>query len=489
MAAFGKVLIANRGEIAVRIAQTLRTIGIGSVAVYHADEAEALHVRTADEACEIFGETPVAAYLDIGGILEAARASGVGAVHPGYGLLAENAEFARACDEAGLTFIGPEPEVIDLMGGKVRAREFAAAHDVPVLPSATGQDGFVESAAGLGFPLVIKAAAGGGGKGMHIVRDRDGLEAAVEAAQREGARYFGNDTVYAERYLDRPRHIEVQVLGDRHGNVVHLFERECSIQRRFQKLIEEAPAPGLSADLRVSICDAAVRLARAAGYSNAGTVEFILGPDGDFYFLEMNTRLQVEHPVTEMVTGLDLVAEQVRIAAGEALGYGQDDISQTGHAIECRICAEDADQDFLPATGDVLLLRPPAGPGIRFDNGLRRDQAVGTAFDPMLAKLIAHGADRSQAIARAHAALADLVLLGVTVNSGYLRRVLAHPAFRAGTVHTHFLDEARADLARPDWDDTLAATVLGAAALSSRDIRAALESVPEPHASIGAWRN
>ncbi len=341
-APFRKILIANRGEIACRIARTLREMGIASVAIHHAVEAKAKHVRTADEAIEITGESAVAAHLDGRQIIDAARAAGVDAVHPGYGFLSENAAFAKAVAEAGLTFIGPDAATIALMGDKISARGFAERHGVPVAPSAApvgDLDAFAASAAKVGFPLLIKAAAGGGGKGMSIVRSTSELKEAARIASSEAQRYFGDGRVYAEVYVERPRHIEVQVLGDGHGTVVHLLERECSVQRRFQKIIEEAPAPNLSAELRESICAAAVRLAAAAKYKNAGTVEFILGPDGRFFFLEMNTRLQVEHPVTEMITGFDIVRAQIEIAAGRGLPIAQDQVTAHGHAIECRICA------------------------------------------------------------------------------------------------------------------------------------------------------
>ncbi|MHA1114126.1 MAG: ATP-binding protein, partial [Alphaproteobacteria bacterium] len=350
MTRIDKVLIANRGEIASRIVHTLRELGIASVAVYHRVDATGPAVRAADEAVEIFGETPVAAYLDADGIIAACRASGADAVHPGYGFLAENAGFARALAEAGIAFIGPTPKIIDLMGDKMKARAMVADHGFPVAPSAeevtvtpsakeeTGGDAdFAARARAIGFPLLIKAAAGGGGKGMRIVTDEAALADELDRARGEATRYFGDGRVYCERYIEKPRHIEVQILADHHGNCIHLWERECSIQRRFQKIVEESPSPALNPEKRAEICAAAVGIAKAAGYRNAGTVEFIQAPDGSFYFLEMNTRLQVEHPVTEMITGLDLVAEQVRVARGEKLSLAQADVASTGHAIECRI--------------------------------------------------------------------------------------------------------------------------------------------------------
>ncbi|MGD9602497.1 MAG: acetyl/propionyl/methylcrotonyl-CoA carboxylase subunit alpha [Gammaproteobacteria bacterium] len=487
-----RILIANRGEIACRIQRTARRLGLKTTAVYHFADRDAPHVVDADTAVELHAEVPTAAYLDVAQLIDAARRTGADAVHPGYGFLAENARFAAAVEAAGLRFIGPQPDVIELMGDKLRAREFAAAHGVPVAPSCT-QDGsmaaFVAGAAAIGFPLLIKAAAGGGGKGMSIVRSADELAARAELAASEAARYFADGRVYAERYVERPRHIEVQVLGDGSGNVIHLFERECSIQRRFQKIIEESPAPNLPAALRDRICDAASRLAGAARYRNAGTVEFILAPDGEFYFLEMNTRLQVEHPVTEYVTGLDLVEAQVRIANGEPLWFTQRDVRTQGHAIECRVCAEQPALDFRPATGTVRRLRVPAGADLRFDSGIREGLPVTAAFDSMLAKLVCHGESRAHAIARMREALEALVLLGVDTNLDYLAAIFAHPAFAAGTLHTGFVVEHAATLAPPPLDATDRAAVLLAAALADDDFRRMAYAIPEPYASIGAWRN
>jgi len=493
MTRIDKVLIANRGEIALRILHSLREMGIGSVAVYHAVDADGPAVRAADRAVEIFGETPVAAYLDAEAIIDACRATGADAVHPGYGFLAENADFARKLAAAGITFIGPDPDTIDLMGDKLKARAMVAAHGFPVAPSAEegaeGDADFLDRARAVGFPLLIKAAAGGGGKGMRIVTDEAALAEELDRARGEATRYFGDGRVYCERYIERPRHIEVQVLADHHGTCLHLWERECSIQRRFQKIVEESPSPALDADARAEICAAAVGIAQAADYRNAGTVEFILAPDGSFYFLEMNTRLQVEHPVTEMITGLDLVAEQLRIARGEKLAFSQADVASAGHAIECRIYAEDADAGHVPATGKLLMLRPPVGPGIRFDAGLIEGQAVTAAFDPMIAKLIVHGPSRADAIARARRALGDLVCLGVTTNVAYLARILGQPAFAEGATHTHFLDEQADALAPPPLDAATRDALLAAASLGHGQLRAKAESVPPIYAAMGAWRN
>ncbi len=487
-----RVLVANRGEIAVRITRTLKSLGIATVVVFHDDERDSLAVREADEAREITGATPVAAYLDAMQIVAAAVAANCDAVHPGFGFLSENADFAQRVRDAGLAFIGPSADAIRLMGDKIGSREFVRRHGFPIAPSATEEEDpptFLRRAAAVGFPLLVKASAGGGGKGMQIVREPGDLAERIATAKREAERYFGDGRVYCERYVERPRHIEVQVLGDEHGNVIHLWERECSIQRRFQKIVEEAPSPGLDERLRARILEAGAGIARAAGYSNAGTVEFILAPDGEFYFLEMNTRLQVEHPVTEMVTGLDLVALQVRVAQGEPLPLAQGDVQRVGHAIECRIYAEDAEAGFVPAIGTLLRLRPPAGPGIRFDSGLLEGQRITAAYDPMLAKLVVHGADRAQATARMRAALRDLVVLGVTTNTAYLERLLGHPAFAAGTTHTGFVVEHAEALAAPPPDPETLDTLLAVATLAGRAIREVTGHIPEPYASMGAWRN
>ncbi len=491
-ALFAKVLVANRGEIACRIMRTLSEMGIASLAIHHASERKARHVSLADEAAEIEAETPVAAYLDAARIIEAALRLGADAIHPGYGFLSENAGFARLVREAGLTFIGPDAEAIALMGDKIQSRRFAEKEGVPVAPSVmAGADmaGFIAEAGTIGFPLLIKAAAGGGGKGMSIVRSAEELEERALVAASEARRYFGDSRIYAERYLEVTRHIEVQVVGDGKGGALHLLERECSLQRRFQKIVEEAPAVGLDETLREEICEAALRLTRAARYRNLGTVEFILAPDGSFYFLEMNTRLQVEHPVTEMITGLDLVRLQVEIAAGLPLALSQEEIRPTGHAIECRICAEDPAADFLPQTGRILALEPAEGAGIRFDSGLAEGQAITADFDPMLAKLVVHAADREAAIARMLEALGRTVLLGVETNLDYLARVLDHRAFRDGRLHTGFLKEHAAALAGPVPEEAERDLAILAALLSFREFRTLAFETPEPYASIGGWRN
>ncbi len=488
---FDSVLVANRGEIAVRILRTVQSLGLKGVVVFHAADRKAPAVTMADAAIEITGSTPVAAYLDVSQILAAAKSSGAGAIHPGYGFLSENASFARAVEAAGLVFVGPKPEQIELMGDKVRARIFVEKAGFPVAPSAIEEDDpetFNARARKVGAPLLIKPSAGGGGKGMRIVRDLSTLDADIKRARSEGQRYFGDGRLYVERYIENPRHIEVQVLGDAHGNVVHLFERECSVQRRFQKIVEETPSPALDAKTRASICETAAGIARKAGYRGAGTVEFIFGK-GEYFFLEMNTRLQVEHPVTEQITGKDLVHEQLRIAAGETLGYGQGQIQSQGHSMEFRIYAEDPARGYTPTAGPVLVLQPPAGDGVRWDSGIAQGNEVTAAFDPMLAKLIVTGTDRADTIARAEKALAKTVLLGCQTNTAFLRRLVQHPAFIAGDVHTGFLDANPQLAAEPSLSCATLHALLGAAALLTRPMRDAADAVPDLHAAMGEWRN
>lgn len=489
---FSRVLVANRGEIAVRVMRTLQQRGVSAVAVYHRVDAGSPHVAMADHAVELDGSSPVAAYLDGERIIAAALANGAEAIHPGYGFLSENAAFARMVAEAGLVFIGPDAATIALMGDKLSARRFAQDQGVPVAPSVAFDGDFATFEAAIvpiGYPLLIKAAAGGGGKGMSIVRDAAALRDTVRIAASEASRYFGDGRVYAEVLVEQPRHIEVQVVGDGAGGALHLFERECSIQRRFQKIVEEAPAANLPEPLRAAICADAVRLAAASHYRNVGTVEFILGADGRHFFLEMNTRLQVEHPVTEMITGIDLVSLQLDIAAGGGLPFAQADITAHGHAIECRICAEAPDRGYVPATGTVRELAVPRAPWLRFESALRQGQAVTADFDPMLAKLVVHGQTRAQAIARAGAALADLAVLGLDTNVDALGRVIGHPAFAEGALHTGFLAEHAAALAAPPPGDAERAALLIAAALGNHDFAQAIDGVPEPYASLGGWRN
>ncbi|MET8270978.1 acetyl/propionyl/methylcrotonyl-CoA carboxylase subunit alpha [Streptomyces sp. NPDC005096] len=446
MTMFDTVLVANRGEIAVRVIRTLRDMGVRSVAVFSDADADARHVREADTAVRIGPAPASASYLNVPALLEAARRTGAQAVHPGYGFLAENAGFAQACANAGLVFIGPPASAISLMGDKIRAKETVAAAGVPVVPGSSGSGlsdaQLADAAGGIGMPVLLKPSAGGGGKGMRLVRDEALLADEIAAARREARGSFGDDTLLVERWIDRPRHIEIQVLADEHGNVVHLGERECSLQRRHQKIIEEAPSVLLAEETRAAMGEAAVQAARSCGYVGAGTVEFIV-PGNDpasYYFMEMNTRLQVEHPVTELITGLDLVEWQLRIASGEQLPYSQADITLTGHAIEARICAEDPARGFLPSGGTVLSLREPNGHGVRTDSGLSEGVEVGSLYDPMLSKVIVHGPDRETALRRLRAALSELVILGVPTNAGFLRRLLAHPQVVAGELDTGLVE-------------------------------------------------
>ncbi|MFD4227033.1 acetyl-CoA carboxylase biotin carboxylase subunit [Streptomyces sp. NPDC058545] len=446
MTMFDTVLVANRGEIAVRVIRTLRDMGVRSVAVFSDADADARHVREADTAVRIGPAPASASYLNVPALLEAARRTGAQAVHPGYGFLAENAGFAQACANAGLVFIGPPASAISLMGDKIRAKETVAAAGVPVVPGSSGSGlsdaQLADAARGIGMPVLLKPSAGGGGKGMRLVRDEALLADEIAAARREARGSFGDDTLLVERWIDRPRHIEIQVLADEHGNVVHLGERECSLQRRHQKIIEEAPSVLLDEETRTAMGEAAVQAARSCGYVGAGTVEFIV-PGNDpasYYFMEMNTRLQVEHPVTELITGLDLVEWQLRVASGEQLPYRQADITLTGHAIEARICAEDPARGFLPSGGTVLSLHEPNGHGVRTDSGLSEGVEVGSLYDPMLSKVIVHGPDRETALRRLRAALSELVILGVPTNAGFLRRLLAHPQVVAGELDTGLVE-------------------------------------------------
>jgi 3-methylcrotonyl-CoA carboxylase alpha subunit len=489
---FAKILIANRGEIACRVARTARRLGIRTVAVYTAHDRDALHTKLADEARR------VESYLDIEAVLAAARASGAQAVHPGYGFLSENEDFAAACKKAGVVFIGPTPEAIAAMGDKAAAKRVMEKAGVPLVPGYHGekQDGalLAREAERVGFPVLIKPSAGGGGKGMRVVRTKSEFSAALEGAQREAKSSFGDDRVLIERYLERPRHIEIQVFGDTHGNVVHLFERDCSVQRRHQKVLEEAPAPGLSSARRNEIGAAAVAAAKAIGYTGAGTVEFIAEQDGRFYFMEMNTRLQVEHPVTEMITGLDLVEWQLRIAAGNALPLSQQDISFQGHAIEARIYAEDPARDFLPATGKVVHLQFPAeDPRTRIDAGVAAGGEITPWYDPMIAKLIVHGADRAAALARLCQALAEVEIAGVTTNVAFLGRVASSRAFGAAELDTGLIERNRAELFQkePVSSEVLAAVAFAELVEEERAAREHAAASSDPHSpwhAVDGWR-
>jgi acetyl-CoA/propionyl-CoA carboxylase biotin carboxyl carrier protein len=436
MAPFTKVLVANRGEIAIRIFRTLRELGVATVAVYSEADRRAPHAAAADEAYLIGPGRPADSYLNQQRIVETALRAGAEAIHPGYGFLAENAEFARACESAGIIWIGPPPEAIELMGSKTRARRAMAAAGVPIIPGTTepvgSADDVVRLGDELGYPLLIKAAAGGGGKGMKVVRDASEAERAFESARREGESYFADPSVYVERYLEDPRHVEVQVLADAHGNVVHLGERDCTIQRRHQKLVEETPSPAVDNELRARIGAIAVDAARAAGYRSAGTIEGLLSPDGEYFFLEMNTRIQVEHTVTEVATGLDLVREQVLIAAGEPMPHRQEHIRIVGHAIECRINAEDASNGFLPAPGTITAYSEPGGPGVRVDSGAAAGVEISGLYDPLIAKVIVHGVDREHARRRMLRALDEYLIEGVPTLIGFHKALLSHPCFVEG---------------------------------------------------------
>lgn len=451
---FKKVLIANRGEIAVRVIRACRELGVRTVAVYSEADRRALHVRQADEAYALGPAPARESYLHVERILDAARRSGAEAIHPGYGFLAENAGFARACEVAGFVFVGPPPAAIAAMGDKVEARRLMQAAGVPVIPGtgadALSDDDLLAEGERIGYPLFVKAAAGGGGKGMRLVEHARDLERALGAARREADKAFGDDTVYLEKALTGARHVEIQVLADNEGNTIHLGERECSIQRRHQKLVEECPSPAVDEALRQRMGQVAVQAARAVGYTNAGTVEFLLAPGhggrSDFYFLEMNTRIQVEHPITEAVTGVDLVHEQLRIAAGEPLRHRQEDIEMRGWAIECRITAEDPANDFLPASGRVIRLFQPGGPGIRLDSGIQEGLEVSLYYDPLLAKLVAWGHTRTEAIGRMAGALAEYRIVGLPTSIPFHRWVMAGATFASGQYDTSFLEAAEPSL-------------------------------------------
>jgi acetyl-CoA carboxylase biotin carboxylase subunit len=467
---FRKILIANRGEIAVRVIRACRELGISTVAVFSEADRESLHVLMAHEATPIGPSPAVESYLAIEKIIRAAKASGAEAIHPGYGFLAENAEFAEACQRAGMTFIGPPPKAIRTMGDKTAARRAAMGVNVPVVPGAMEPLGSDAEAARvareIGYPVMVKAALGGGGKGMRLVRDERALRSALRLARSEAGSAFGDSSVYLERYLEEPRHIEVQIMADSHGHLVHLGERECSIQRRHQKLIEECPSPFVDGALRRRMGEAACRVAGAVGYVNAGTVEFLVDRGGGFHFLEMNTRLQVEHPVTEMVTGLDLVKEQIRIAAGEPLGYGQADVGWRGWAIECRIYAEDPYRNFMPSPGEIRGLRTPGGPWVRDDSGVYEGCTVPIYYDPLISKLIVWGPNREEAIGRMVRALGEYKVVGVRTTIPALLHIMRHPDFEAGRLSTHFLERALAE-DRPEAEGKHRAVALIAAALTA----------------------
>jgi len=490
-----RVLIANRGEIAVRIARACREAGIESVAVHTDADPQALHVTMADRAVNIGAANR---YLSIDALIAAARDTGADALHPGYGFLSERAALAYACAREGIVFIGPPGDAIERMGSKIGARALMEAAGVPVVPGATPGDqsdeGIRDAARDLGFPVLLKASAGGGGKGMRIARREEDVLELAASARREALAAFGDGTLYAERLIDRPRHVEIQILADTYGNVVHLFERECSIQRRHQKIVEESPSTALTPETRARMGDAAVAAARAVGYVNAGTIEFLLdgrGIDARFYFLEMNTRLQVEHPITEAVTGVDLVRAQLAVAAGEPLPWSQGSLTQRGHAIECRVYAEDPGHDFLPQAGPLLLYREPGGPGIRIDSGVREGDRVSVEYDPLLAKLIASGETRAAATARAIQALREYPVLGIRTNIPFLIRLLEHPVFAAGDLHTGVVDELQMTLANASHDGDVPPAALAAAALAGAapapDASGTVSNAADPWDTLAGW--
>lgn len=462
---FKKVLVANRGEIAVRVMRTLQEMGISRVAVYSDADKAALHVMEADEALCLGNAEPSESYLNIGKIIEAARETGAEAIHPGYGFLAENPDFARAVDEAGLVFIGPPAEVMKKLGDKTTARRLMQKKGVPVIPGMSeaeaDKDKLAVAADEIGYPVLIKASAGGGGKGMRVVETPDELKEAASFAESEAEAAFGNGAIYIEKFINKPRHVEFQILCDAHGNAVHLFERECSIQRRHQKIIEETPSTALDESLREEMGAVAVIAAKAAGYVNAGTVEFLLDDEGKFYFLEVNTRLQVEHPITEMVCGLDIVRCQIEIAAGGELPFGQEDVCPRGHAIECRIYAEDPENGFFPSPGKVLLAETPQGPGVRYDSGIFTGAEVPVYYDPIMSKLVVHAGNRDSAIARMLRALEECVVLGVKTPISFMMDVLKSDAFRKGETNTGFIPEHFSDWRQGTEDEHLA--LMGAA--------------------------
>ena len=474
-----KLLIANRGEIACRVIRTARQLGIRTVAVYSEADEQAMHVRQADESLPIGQSAPAESYLNIEKIIKAARDSGADAIHPGYGFLSENADFARACEAAGIIFVGPSPEAIVLMGDKAQAKRAMIDAGVPCIPGYQGdeQDNatLIDAAEEIGYPLMIKAAAGGGGRGMRLVQGEDDFDAALGAARSEAMNAFGSDNLILEKAVLRPRHVEVQVFGDNHGNIIYLGERDCSVQRRHQKVIEEAPCPVLTPELREAMGESAVAAARAVNYKGAGTVEFLLAEDRSFYFLEMNTRLQVEHPVTELITGTDLVDLQLRVAEGQPLGLSQEDVQLNGHAIEVRLYAEDPGNDFLPSTGDIELWLEPQGGGVRIDKGVASGDAVPTHYDPMLAKVIAHGADRELARRRLVSAMQSSMLVGLETNRDFLIDALERPDFVNGLATTAFIADEYGDtgFTSPPCNEDICLAALAQFLSDNRDAQSA----------------
>jgi len=485
-----KILIANRGEIACRIIKACKEMSIGTVAVYSEADSDSPHVLMADEAIEIGPANPSESYLNFDKIVNAAKDTSSDAIHPGYGFLSENGDFAQYVQESGLIFIGPEPSTIKSMGDKAESKQMMIEAKVPTIPGSDGElTGNIDAMAReIGYPLMVKAAAGGGGKGMRVVRHSDDLDSAVEAAKNEARNSFGNDTLIIEKYLDNPRHIEVQILGDKKGNLVHLYERECSIQRRHQKIIEESPSSAITNKLRNKMGEAAVKAAKAANYSNAGTVEFLY-QDGEFYFLEMNTRLQVEHGITEMVCGIDIVKWQIRIAEGEILDFSQKDVKQRGHAIECRVYAEDPSRDFLPTPGLIRKMVLPEGSGIRNDVGVSEGQEITSDYDPLLAKVVVWDSCRNSAINRMDYALSNFVILGLITNQPFLRDIMNNDSFRKAHFSTNFISENFANWKLEDVPlEAIASALLSSTSSSTKVVSKDLKSISSPWKQKGHWR-
>jgi acetyl-CoA carboxylase biotin carboxylase subunit len=496
---FKKILVANRGEIACRIMRACREMGIASVAVYSEADRAALHVQMADEAASIGPAPAVDSYLNMDRIIETAQSHGAQAIHPGYGFLAENPEFAKRCEKAGIVFVGPNSRALELVGDKIRARQTMEKAGVPIIPGMKSvASGFAEYAAEarkIGYPVMIKASAGGGGKGMRIIGSEEELGPGLEGGKREAKAAFGDESVYLEKYIEDPRHVEFQVLADNHGRIVHLFERECSIQRRHQKIVEETPSQALTPELRHKMGETARKVLQVSGYNNAGTVEFLLDRNKNFYFLEVNARLQVEHPVTELTTGVDLVQQQIRIAAGENLALKQEELAQRGHAIECRIYAEDPSRNFLPSSGKILFLREPRGPGVRHDGGIYTGWEVPIYYDPILAKLIVWAETREGACDRMAAALNDYVVLGISTTIPFLKDVISHPRFREGATTTAFIKNHFEGWREKETTAEGTTLALAAAALDelsasplAQKAGAQRKEVYSPWQTIGRWR-
>jgi acetyl-CoA carboxylase biotin carboxylase subunit len=493
---FKKILIANRGEIAVRIIRACRDLHIPTVAVFSSEDRNGLHTQIADESIEIGPPSPLESYLNIDKLITAAKKTKADSIHPGYGFLAENSDFAARCRDEKITFIGPTPEALSLVGDKIASRISVQKIGGPIIPGMTGtlkeKKDFIKKAESIGYPVLIKASMGGGGKGMRVVNNDKALLEAIDAGMREAKSAFGDDTVYIEKYLEKPRHVEFQILGDHHGNTVHLFERECSIQRRYQKIIEESPSPALDGKLRKKMGETAVEIAQAVGYTNAGTVEFLLDKDKNFYFLEVNARIQVEHPVTEFVTGIDLVKQQISIAAGEKLHIKQKDLNQKGHSIESRIYAEDPDNNFLPSPGKITFLDEPRGPGIRVDSGIYEGFTVSPSYDPILSKLIVYAETRKDAIYKMVNALKEYTIGGVKTPIPYLLKIFRSSDFLKGRLHTSFIAEHEEEFKTSDEEnlfDALAALGIYSMTKGVSSQREMKEGIKPVWEAIGGWRS